>query len=1083
MKKTFMITSFLVLWSTILFAQSITIKGKVSDSSGIGLPGATIVLKGTTTGAVSDVNGNYQLSIQNASNGILLFSFIGLEPIEVSVNGKTEINVSLMESSIGIDEVVVTALGITREAKSLGYARQSVDVVSMTESRDANLTNMLAGKAAGVNVISAGGSTSSTRVEIRGNTSLTGNNQPLYVVDGVIIQNDMGQNVGGAFGAQGADDIDYGNIAGNINPDDIESIEILKGGSASALYGSDAANGVILITTKKAKKSQDLGVSFGLNHTYSTITEYPEFQNVYGGGNSHRLGETNRYRYMDEPNLALLSPYNARSWGLPMLGFPVVGRNGEVKPYSPNPGNVYDYFKTSEQVISSVSISKSNDLGSFRLSYSNTNSSDVLEGANERDRHNFAMRSDYNISKQINVEANLRYSIDEVNNRSYSGWSERNPMMAYLFFPRDLSVQELIPWKDAAGNAIRLSSENVSEYYNPYWAINENKNNDIKDWLLGDLTFNFKLTNDLKLKVKSAADIQSTSGYDFLNKGTKGRESGSYSTFQRSVKNYQFEGFFMYQKQLDDVSINVNLGGNWRDNSLYRISSLTNGLILHDIASLSNTAEPIQTSESLATIRRQSVFGSATFGYKEWIYLDVTGRNDWNSTLPIENSSFFYPSASVSFLFSEALNIPTNILTLGKIRASWAKVGNGTSFNQLYNNFRYDGLFNGIPIFDLGSTLKSSVLKPETTYTTEFGTDLIFFKNRLSLDLTYYNTRSIDQIMNPRISPSTGYTQGTYNSGEIRNNGMEISLNVTPIKLKDLKWDLRFNWAKNNSKVISIMDDLDVYTLREVSSNLRLTVEEGKPYGVLRGSRQMKDADGNLMVNSTNGRAIVEPDVYLGNVNPDFTGSVSSSVRYKRFDFSFMLDYKVGGKFFSRSALHGVREGNWLATLADRDDYTFSYSVLNEGTFERKGINERDNNIPYTDTDRVKGAIYEGIVYSFNETTGEYTYVGVNKEYITPQNYWQHAAGNLMDWFIYDASFLKLREVSAGYNVHSSLLIKTPIKTARISIVGRNLLTLIKNTPVGIDPQATSSSGNDQGIEAGFALPTAYYGFDLKISF
>ena len=1082
MKRSIIILILLMMLGSLCFGQAGVVKGKVIDDTGLGLPGASIILDGTTIGTVTNANGEFQILVQDASKSVLTVTFVGFVPQKIPVGGRSEINITLSESSIGIDEVVVTALGITREAKSLGYARQSVDVESMTESRDANLTNMLAGKAAGVNVISSGGPTGSTRVEIRGNTSLTGNNQPLFVIDGVIIQNDMGQNTGGSFGAPGASDIDYGNIAGNINPDDIESIEILKGGSASALYGSDAANGVILITTRKAKKSQDLGVTLGLNHMYSTITEYPEFQNSYGGGNSHRLGETNRYRYMDAPNLALLSPYNARSWGLPMLGFPVVGRNGEIKPYSPNPSNVSDYFETSKQVISSVSISKSGDLGSFRLSYSNTNSSDVLQGANERNRHNFALRTDYNIIKQINVEANVRYSIDEVNNRSYSGWSERNPMMAYLFFPRDLSVEELIPWKDAAGNAIRLSSENVAEYYNPYWAIYENKNNDVRDWLLADLTFNFILTKDLRLRVKTAADVQSTSGYDFMNKGTKGKESGRYSTFQRSLKNYQYEGFFMYQKQLDDFSVSANLGGNWRDNSLYRITALTDGLILHDIASLSNTAEPIQTSESLATIRRQSVFGSATIGYKEWIYFDATARNDWNSTLPIENSSFFYPSASVSFLFSEAFNLPTNVLTLGKVRASWAKVGNGTSFNQLYNNFRYDGLFNSIPIFDLGSTLKSSVLKPETTYTTEFGTDLIFFKNRLSLDLTYYKTRSIDQIMNPRISPSTGYTQGTYNSGEIANNGIEIALNFTPIQRKDLKWDVRLNWSKNNSEVISIMDDLDVYTLREVSSNLRITVEEGKPYGVLRGSRQMRDADGNLMVNSTNARAIVEPDVYLGHVNPDFIGSISSSLRYKRFDFAFMMDYKVGGKFFSRSALHGVREGNWLPTLANRDDYTFSYSVLNEGSFERKGINERDNNIPYTD-DRVKGAIFEGVVYSFNETTGEYTYIGPNREYITPQNYWQHIAGNMMDWFIYDASYLKLREVSAGYSVSSKLLGKTPIKSARASIVGRNLVTIFKNTPVGIDPQATSSSGNDQGIEAGFALPTAYYGFDLKLSF
>lgn len=1066
-----------------LSAQVLPVRGKVTDQSRLGLPGASIVVKGTTLGTITDQEGNYQINVPDAEKAVLVFGFIGYEQTEVAVNGRATVDVQLIQSTIGLDEVVVTALGITRESKSLGYAVQSVDVNSMTEARDANLTNMLAGKAAGVNIISAGGSTASTRVEIRGNNSLTGNNQPLYVVDGVIIQNDMGKVDGRSVGAEGIVDLDYGNIAGNINPDDIESIEILKGGNASALYGSDAANGVILITTKKASKSADLGITYSLNYMLNAITEYPEFQNVYGGGNSHRLGETNKYRAMQVPNMALLSPYNARSWGLPMLGFDVVGRNGIVKPYSPNPGNVRDYFSTSRQVVNSFSLSKANDQGSLRLSYSNTNSNDVLEGANERNRHNFSVRSGYKFHKNLNVEANVSYSTDQLKNRSYSGWSERNPLMAYLFFPRDLSVQELIPWKDAEGNAIRLSSENVSEYYNPYWALNECWNEDTRDWFLLDFTANIRLTNDLGIRLRSAADIQMTKGFDFTNKGTKGMEDGRYSTFDRSIKNYQYEGFVMYEKKMDQFSLNANIGGSWRDNTLYRSTSLTSKLILHDIASLSNSAEAIQSSESLETIQRQSVFGSATLGYREWIYLDVTGRNDWNSTLPVENCSFFYPSASMSFLFADALGISSDLLSFGKIRASWAKVGNGTSFNQLFNNFSYGGIFNNIPIFELGSRLKNSKLKPETTYSSEIGTDLRFFKNRISLDLTYYSSRSVDQIMNPKISPSTGYTEGTYNSGEIRNKGVEISLNTTPVKNKDFIWDINFNWSKNNSEVVSIMDSLSVYTLAEVGSNLRINAEEGKPYGVLRGSRQMRDEEGNLMVNSSNGRAIIEPDAYLGTVNPDFIGSLRSSLRFKNLDLSFLMDFKSGGKFFSRSSLHGVREGNWLRSLPNRDDYTFSYTVLGEDDLERHGVNKNEPSLAYSDGDRIMGSIFEGVLYSFDETTGTYTKVGPNNWYLQPQQYWTHISGYMMDWFIYDASFIKLREITLGYSLPSSLIGKTPLKSARFALVGRNLATLYKNTPRGIDPQATSSTGNAQGIEAGFTLPTAYFGFDLRVSF
>jgi outer membrane receptor protein involved in Fe transport len=477
------------------------------------------------------------------------------------------------------------------------------------------------------------------------------------------------------------------------------------------------------------------------------------------------------------------------------------------------------------------------------------------------------------------------------------------------------------------------------------------------------------------------------------------------------------------------------------------------------------------------------VYGAINLGYKDWLYFDVTARNDWNSTLPIDNFSFFYPSVSTSMIFSDALDIPNNVLSFGRIRGSWAKVGNGTSFNQLYNNFRYNGIFNSIPTFELGTRLKSSILKPETTYTTEVGIDLDFFKKRLGINTTYYQMKSVDQIMNPRISPSTGYVEGTFNSGEIRNSGLEFVVDVNPIRTKDFNWDMTFNWSKNNSKVVSIMEGLNEYTIREITSNIRVTVEEGEPYGIFRGSRQMRDAEGNLMVDEANNRALVESNAYLGKISPDFMGSFLSSFRYKNVNLSFLIDYKVGGKMFSRSSLHGIREGNWYQTLENRDDYTFSYSVLNESNEERYGVNKNDPYIAYTDMDRVKGKRFEGMMYKFDEETGTYSKVGPNLAYIQPQQYWQHAASNLMDWFIYDASYAKLREVSVSYSMPSKLLAKTPIRGASIALVGRNLLTLYKNTPKGVDPQATASTGNAQGIEAGFSLPTVYYGFDVKVTF
>jgi TonB-linked SusC/RagA family outer membrane protein len=1059
------------------------ITGKVIDEKGNTLPGVTVLEKGTKVGTITDVDGNYELN-KVPLGAVLVFSFIGMASNQINVGEQPVINVTMKESASSLNEVVVTALGITKTEKSLGYSQQTVNVTSMTEAQDANFTNMLAGKAAGVDVISGGGSTASTRVQIRGIKSLTGNNQPLYVVDGVIIQNDMGKTSGTSMGASDATDIDYGNTMADINPDDIASIDILKGGSASALYGSDAANGVIVITTKKGANNNDFGVTYSVNDMQEQVSEFPPFQNTYGGGNSSRLGETNAYRSMVYQSMAVLTPYNGSSWGVPMTGFDVVGRNGVVKTYSPNPDNVKDFFSTASQLTNNVSISKSNDSGSFRFSYANTASDDVVKGVNDRSRNDFAITSTYNINKAINVAANVRYSIDRVDNRNYSGESNRNLLVAYVYFPRDMSLSELTPWKDASGNAIQLST-NTGQFLNPYWTLNEDANSDTKNWLLADFTMNIKFTKDLALKLMAAADIQNSNGYDFDNMGQIGMPNGYYGIYSRDEKNYQYQGVLTYNKRINKFSISAMLGANWTDNSLYVTTSSTSDLIVHNVKSLSNSAEAIQSTELLQTMRKEGVFADATIGYKDWIYLDLTGRNDWNSTLPVTNCSFFYPAASLSFLFTDAFNLPKNILTFGKLRASTSEVGNGTSFNQLYNNYIYSGIFNSIPVFSLGTQLKNSELKPEETFSNEAGTNLRFLKNMLSLDLTYYSSRTLNDIVNPEIPPSTGYQTGTLNAGEITNKGIEVTINATPIEKKDFSWNMTLNWAKNYNKVVAISDSLSTYTITAVNSQLNINAEKGKPFGVLRGSRQMRDADGNLMVNAATGDPFIQQNAYLGQVSPDFTGSFVSSFKVKNFDFSFMLSYQAGGKLFSETMLDGDKQGNFLPTLAGRNDYTFSGTVLGESASERLGQNNNEPALAYPDPDnRVMGAMFKGMLYSYNATTQTYTKIGPNTNlYIQPQTYWSQTTSYLMDQFIYDASFIKLAEMTLGYTVPSSFMSKTPIKSVRFSLVARNLVTLFKNTPKGIDPQATASTGNDQGVEAGYTLPTAYYGFDLKVTF
>lgn len=1071
--KTILTILFCVFATLTISAQnSYTVQGEVTENfENQPLPGAKVVIKGTNQGVITNVDGHYSITISSQGKVVLVFSMIGYETREIEVSNSSVVNVSLTETSTLINEVVVTALGINRESKSLGYARQSVDVEPLTQTRSANLTNMLAGKVAGVNVIAGATSTSSTRIEIRGNKSLTGNNQPLFVVDGVIIQNDMGQ--------QG--DLDYGNIASNINPDDIESMEVLKGANAAALYGSDAANGVILITTKRAKMSKELGVSYALNMMWNTIYQYPEFQNIYGGGQSFRLGENNTYRDLTQPNVSQMLPYRGKSWGIPMLGiFQVKGRNGIMKDYEPNPNNVRDFYQTALQTTNSISISKSNEVSGFRLSYTNTSSSDILKDANLRSRHNFSLRSNYTINKFIQADATVRYTLDNIKDRPYGGWSERNPMRAYLFFPRDMSLGELIPWKDASGNALRYTTSDAG-FINPYWSMYECWNADDKNWLLANLNLLFTINSDLQFIVRGSIDSQTGKGFDFTNKGSLWAPYGRYTNFNRNISNYQYEGILTYNKIFfNDFSVNTNIGGSWRDNSMYQIRTSVDKLIVHDMASLSNAAEAPNVRESLERSRRQSLFGQVSFGYKSWLFLDVTGRNDWNSTLPIENASFFYPSVSTSFILSDAFQLPKDIFSFAKLRASWAKVGNGTGFNQLVNNFNQDIIFNGIPLFSAGSRLKNPFLRPETTYSTEFGADLRFLDNRISIDASYYFTRSIDQIVSAKVSTSTGFTDRMYNTGEIQNRGVEIAFNAVPVKIKnDFIWNTAINWAHNKNMVVEIMDGVSSLQLGGWGS-VTINAEEGQPYGVIRGTDQRLDADGVPMI-GMDGRPISINNQYLGNVQPKFTGSFTNSFQIKNFDVNVMMDFKYGGMLFSASDYTGVDQGNSLRSLQYRDDYSFSYLVLKEDAYELNGINSITG-LPYSDTSRPKGGIFPGRLYALNNETGEYEYRGENTQYLSAQTYWEQAS-RMTGAFLYDASFIKLREISIGYRLPSKFIKNTPVRSINLALVARNLWTIYQKTPFGIDPQATASSGNDQGIESAFALPAAYYGFDFKISF
>ena len=587
----------LMLFSaSVMQAQNRTVKGTVSDAQGEPIIGANVVIVGGTKGVITDLDGKY--SIQVPENGaVLKFSYIGFKTKSFNVvKGKNVLNVTLEEDAVMLEQTVVTAMDLRRDEKSLSTAFQKMDVESMTENRDAGFVNMLAGKVAGLQVISNGAAGSAT-VRIRGANSISGNNQPLYVIDGVPIINDV---TGG--------EIDYGNPANSINPDDIENIVVLKGANASALYGSDAANGAILITTKKAGQRSGLGVTYSTNVQFTEFSQYPIYQNIYGGGHINRF-ENNKANSFNgdvkvpyDPNM----PYgiqrmggydNSRSWGMPMLGFQVVGRNGELKSYVPTPANTTSMYQTAYSWTNSVSIERATEHVSTRIGFTNLRSDDVLEGLNNLTRNAFNVRSNVKLTKSLDVDLNGRYTHENVKNRSYRNNSDRNPIYTLMDMPRDLSIQEMYPWKDENGKPTAL------QFKSPVWMLNELSNQDKKEWLLADVTVNYKITKDLKLRLKAALDLNMKEGYEFRNMYTPGDADGFYKEFTEKSRNYTYEAMLSYNKTWKDFNISASVGANSQDFLFKKQNSEIGTLATSDFISLT-TVLPSNPGRSIT--RRKS---------------------------------------------------------------------------------------------------------------------------------------------------------------------------------------------------------------------------------------------------------------------------------------------------------------------------------------------------------------------------------------------------------------------------------------------------------------------------------------------
>lgn len=1057
MKKVFVMLLVTCFCSTLL-AQKV-IKGNVKDASdGSLLPGVVVQVKGSSNGTLTDVDGFYSITVGERDQE-LTFSFLGMETKTEKIGNRSVIDVSLSLNSVMMDEVVVSALGIKRDAKSLSFSQQGVDAATMAEVRDQNIVSSLSGKIAGVQIVPPSTAVGSARIVIRGNSSFTGENQPLFVVDGMPIDNGAGD---GSVSSTGGG-LDYGNGAADINPSDIESMEILKGPNAAALYGSRAANGVVLITTKKGAAGK-MRVSLNSNTQFSYISQYPDVQNVFGVGHVFSMvGGDNQVIDPETglPTMAgLMSRQGSRSYGAPMMGQKYIGLDGKVHEYTPQRNNIKDFYKTAHIITNSLAVEGGTKDHSYRFSYTNVMADDIVDKQNEVLKNTFNMRVFNTLAKGLTLDSKLTYINDKTTNRQYLNGDSKNPVYAYINMPRSMSLDQLSHYKDESGQEY-----GSGDFRNPFWLINENRNEDNKTRVMGNLELSYEFIKDVKFILRYGKDYAYTKGYEFQNSGAYNNKKGYFRNFHNSMDNNMYEFLLLLNKKLgEDFSLIANFGGNRTDNKYYNAWASIESLKQPGFAHISNSNDPQKTDDRLEKKRINSLYGSVSLGYKGWAYLDVTGRNDWSSTLPKGNNSYFYPSVGATWIPSDMLGIPSSTF-FGKLRASYAMVGNDTRpYNLIpYYSFDPNNIFNDYKYASLPELYPNPNLKPERTYSYEIGTDLRFLNGRINFDFTYYYSVSKDQIIEASVSPASGYPRRMYNAGEIENKGIEMSLTAIPVRTKDFEWELSANFSKNNSKVLEMIDGVDRLPLAQCWSSW-VYVEKGKPYGIVRGKAWKRDEQGRRLVDDR-GKPIKEEDKYLGNANPDWLMGISNRFRYRDFELYVLLDIKKGGGLFSGSRKQGIRSGVFL------DDYSASGNPIQD----RIDYWERSTIFGDPGGDKLWGGSYFDDIYF--ESTGE----KCNYRYL-PQEIGYYA--DEMDELVYyDASYVKLRELSVSYNVPKKFLSKIKLSGLRLSFVGRNLWIIHQNTPDGLDPEASANSGNGQGLETGSLPPATNLGFDIKITF
>lgn len=1059
----------LFAFTTVTLAQR-TVTGTVTDKDGNSLIGAALLVKGTTVGTFTDADGKYSIEVP-AGKDTLIVSYVGMTTRDVPISGRSIIDVSLDASNVELDEMVVTALGMKREEKSLGYAVQKVDGDQIDKAREVNVVNNLQGKVAGVQI--AGGSNNmggSARILIRGANSFLGNNQPLFVVDGVPMDN---SNFTTTNQARGVGGYDYGNAIQDLNPDDIESINVLKGPAAAALYGTRASNGVIVITTKKGSRSgkKGLGVSINSGVSWQQVNVLPAYQNKYGGGNifdtesgfqeNKVLGPNGDSVVHFFPNYGLDGSWGPKFEGQmyrPWYSFDEWASDDyrQQVPWQATPNDVRSFFNTGTVLNNNIAVSGAGDFGSFRLSYTNTDQSGVMPNSTLQ-RNNIGFNGSLNVTDKLSTSIGVNYVKTETVGRYGTGYDGRNVMQGFnQWWQRQLDFEKLKEYKNPDGSQRtwnRLSANDPTPHYfdNPYWTRWENFQNDSRSRYFGNLAVNYQFNDWLRMRGRVMTDFYTDRREERMAVGSV--DIPRYAEGIREVSETNADiNLYLDRNISDDISFNAMVGANRMYRTYNRnIAETQDGLNVPGFYNVQNSAGTPNVDDYTEERMINSIFGSASFGYREILFLDVTGRNDWSSTLPAENNSYFYPSVTTSFLFSELGGLKDNkFLTFGKLRAGWAMVGNDTDPYRLGITYTPLPNFGSNPNFTVPNTLNNADLRPERTRSWEVGA-VVRIWDRINIDATYYDALSMDQIFSVSVPASSGYNFMVINAGMMQNRGIELMINMDVIKTSDFNWNLNVNYARNRNLALEIAPDRGIDEIRFTSLfGPSINVKAGQPYGTILGTDFVYDDNGNKIVDENGYYVTTGEQVPLGSAMADFTGGISNTFTYKNISLSGLIDIQQGGSFFSLTNMWG------------------KYSGLLDETAE--------GNI------REDGVIAEGVVGEQNAdgewvSTGESnsTAVPASTHFFFNQGYIINAAD------VYDASYVKLRELRLSYEFPKSMLGNWSGRLS-VSVWGRNLAILHSNAP-NVDPEITISSSNIQGLEGGALPGLRSFGLNVNLSF